>query len=148
MQGDEVEAAGAPPAGLQDRTAQANWARYQPGQSCGHYESFFLRGNHPERPLAFWIRYTMFSPEGNPESALGELWAVYFDGETHQHVAAKTEVPLAECSFGRREFAVEIGGSRLEAGRAVGRAADGGHRVGWDLRYEGPDRPASRGTCT
>ena len=32
--------------------------------SPGHYESWFLRGNHPSRPLAFWIRYTIFHPRG------------------------------------------------------------------------------------
>lgn len=54
----------------------ANWTRYQPGQRAGHYESFFQRANHPTRPLAFWIRYTIFSPAGQPEAALGELWAI------------------------------------------------------------------------
>jgi hypothetical protein len=34
---------------------QVNHARsYSPIQ--GHYKSFFLRANHPTRPLAFWIR--------------------------------------------------------------------------------------------
>jgi len=59
---------------------QANWARYQPGQAAGHYESFFQRANHPTRPMAFWIRYTIFSPQNHPENAVGELWAIYFDG--------------------------------------------------------------------
>jgi hypothetical protein len=48
---------------------QANWTRYQPGQKMGHYESFFQRANHPSRPLAFWIRYTIFSPQDRPEDA-------------------------------------------------------------------------------
>ena len=47
--------------------AQVNWAQYDPSQPGGHYESYYLRGNHPERPLAFWIRYTIFSPAGRPE---------------------------------------------------------------------------------
>ncbi len=128
-------------AGPVAQAAEANWARYRPGQSRGHYESFFLRGNHPERPLAFWIRYTMFSPEGNPERALGELWAVYFDGETNRHAAVKSEVPFAECSFGRREFAVRIAASRLEPGRATGRAEGGGHEIDWDLGFDGLGKP-------
>ena len=60
---------------------RANKTVHQPGQTTGHYESFFLRANHPSLPLAFWIRYTIFSPQGQPEKAIGELWAVYFDGE-------------------------------------------------------------------
>jgi len=39
------------------RTAKANHARYQPGQRAGHYESFFLRANHPARLLAFYRCY-------------------------------------------------------------------------------------------
>ena len=57
---------------------QVNHARYH-GQNDGHYESYFLRANHPARPLAFWIRYTLFSPKDHPEQALGELWAVFFN---------------------------------------------------------------------
>jgi hypothetical protein len=53
-----------------------------PSQPAGHYESYYLRGNHPNRPLAFWIRYTIFSAEGRPSDALGELWAIVIDGET------------------------------------------------------------------
>ena len=64
--------------------AQVNLARYR-GQPQGHYESFFQRANHPTRPLAFWIRYTLFSPQAHPEQARGELWAVFFNGETGQH---------------------------------------------------------------
>jgi hypothetical protein len=33
---------------------QVNWTQHEPGQQAGHYESFYLRGNHPDRPLAFW----------------------------------------------------------------------------------------------
>jgi hypothetical protein len=35
----------------QDFYNQVNHARYH-GQTHGHYESFFLRANHPARPLA------------------------------------------------------------------------------------------------
>jgi hypothetical protein len=45
---------------------QINWTRYH-NQLRGHYESFFQRANHPTRPLAFWIRYTIFSPTGHPD---------------------------------------------------------------------------------
>jgi len=56
---------------------KANWTRYQPGQGAGHYESFFQRANHPTRPMAFSIRYTIFSPQNHPENAVGELLAIY-----------------------------------------------------------------------
>src|SRR5262249_4288728 len=31
--------------------AQVNWAQYEAGQTAGHSESFYLRANHPSRPL-------------------------------------------------------------------------------------------------
>ena len=56
---------------------QINWTRYRPGQKKGHYESFYQRANHPTKPWAFWIRYTIFSPEvqarGGDRRALGHL---------------------------------------------------------------------------
>jgi len=98
-------------------TAQANHARYQPGQRAGYYESFFLRANHPTRPLAFWIRYTLFSPERHPQDAIGELWAVLFDGNTGRHVAVRREVPLGQCVFKTTEFGAQVDDARLEPGR-------------------------------
>jgi len=120
---------------------RANFARYVPGQTQGHYESYFQRANHPTRPLAFWIRYTIFSPRGRPDMALGELWAVYFDGEARTHVAAKSEFPFSRCSFARDSFDVSIAGSVLRAGSLVGSAGSGSSRIGWDLRYEGGQDP-------
>ena len=86
----------------------ANNTVYRPGQRTGHYESYFLRANHPSKPLAFWIRYTIFSPQGSPEKAIGELWAVYFDGETKTNIAVKKEVPFDRCSFSPSALDVNI----------------------------------------
>jgi hypothetical protein len=55
--------------------AQVNWAQYRPGQRGGHYESFYQRANHPSRPLAFWIRYTIFSAAGRPRAQRRLVWA-------------------------------------------------------------------------
>jgi hypothetical protein len=108
----------------------------------GFYESYFQRANHPTRPLAFWIRYTLFSPAGHPEAAVGELWAIVFDGETGRHAVAKEELPLADhCSFSREGMAVVIGDARLEPGRLTGAAGEGGDRVAWQLGYEGSEPP-------
>jgi hypothetical protein len=119
----------------------ANCTRYRPGQTAGHYESFFLRANHPTRPLAFWIRYTIFSPDGRPADALGELWAIYFDGESGGHVAVKREVPLAGCRFDRSRLSVEVDGARLDDGRLSGSAASGGHTLAWELAFGGAAAP-------
>ena len=66
-------------------------AVYEPGQAGGHYESYYQRANHPSRPWAFWIRYTVFAPAGRPEAAVGELWAVFF-------MVSRTGMPSREQS--------------------------------------------------
>ncbi len=121
--------------------AQANSTRYRPEHRAGHYESFFLRANHPHRPLAFWIRYTIFSPHHQPEQAIGELWAVSFDGEGGQHVAVKKEVPFERCAFSNSELLVRIDDARLEPRRSVGSASAGIHAMSWDLLWRGEAPP-------
>src|SRR5215467_2631372 len=114
---------------LADARLHANDSRYRPGQDAGHYESFFLRANHPLRPLAFWIRYTIFSPRRHPEQAQGELWAIAFDGETGRHVAVKRELPFADCAFGSSQLSVRVGEAHLEPGKLVGDAESRGHTI-------------------
>lgn len=121
--------------------ASVNHARYRPDSRDGFYESFFQRANHPSRPLAFWIRYTLFSPRGRPADAIGELWAIYFDGETGAHVAVKREVPFARCSFDPSQFAVRVDDAVLDAGRLRGAAMSGVHHIAWDLAYRGDAAP-------
>ena len=123
------------------RDADVNHARYQPDSGDGFYESFFQRANHPSRPLAFWIRYTIFSPRGRPADAIGELWAIYFDGETRTHIAVKREVPFARCSFDPSHFAVRVDDATLDAGRLLGAADSTPHRIAWDLTYRGTAQP-------
>lgn len=112
-------------------------AQYRPGQRAGHYESFYQRANHPTRPLAFWIRYTMFAPDNEPDAAIGELWAVAFDGETGRHTVAKEEFPIIDCEFDRDAFGVRVGGSRLGPGSLAGSAG----AIAWDLAYDGDVPP-------
>ena len=139
-----------PPVSLDRQTAEqtANHARFRPGERAGHYESWFQRANHPTRPLAFWIRYTIFSPADRPGDAVGELWAIVFDGETGQHVAVKREVPIANTSFGRDTFHVRIGdrdaaelGGERATGALRGAVTGADHRIAWDLRYRGDEPP-------
>jgi hypothetical protein len=114
--------------------AEVNWAQYEPGQSRGHYESFYLRGNHPTEPLAFWLRYTIFAPDGHPEQAEGELWAVVFGLE---HTTGYAKTPLRECRFERTAFEVHIGDAILDATAVRGQAGE----IAWDLTYSGDQPP-------
>lgn len=107
----------------------------------GFYESFFQRANHPTRPLAFWIRYTLFSPKGRPQDAAGELWAIVFNGETGQHVALKQEVPLHECHFDISRFSVAVRDATLEPGSLQGSISANDHRIAWNLTFTTPTPP-------
>lgn len=108
----------------------------------GFYESYFLRANHPSRPLAFWIRYTLFSPRGKPDATEGQLWAIYFDGEASAITAVKQCVPLERCAFSGVGLAVRLGESVLDETLLRGTAHSQNHQLAWDLRYNGPRKPA------
>jgi hypothetical protein len=117
----------------------ANRLRLRPGR--GHYESWFLRANAPDEPLAFWIRYTIFVPAAAPAAAEGELWAVVFDGATGRHAVAKAEVPLASCRFDPERLGVEIASARLVDGHAAGAVGTGDDRIEWTLAFGGGEPP-------
>jgi hypothetical protein len=125
---------------LQNFFQHVNHARYQ-GQRDGFYESFFQRANHPDRPLAFWIRYTLFSPRANPENAMGELWAVFFNGETNQHVAVKNEFPLNQCLFDSSVFRVRVGDATLSSHHLAGSIQGGRSNLSWELSFAGDSHP-------
>jgi hypothetical protein len=124
-------------------TQRESWnrCRYVPGSARGHYESYFQRANHPSRPLAFWIRYTIFSPRGLPAGALGELWAVWFDGERERVVAVKEEAPLGECRFGADGLLARVGGAMLDDRRLAGETRSGAHAIAWELAYDDGEDP-------
>ena len=121
-------------------TQHVNVTRYH-NQQTGFYESFFLRANHPTRPLAFWIRYTIFSPKNRPQDALGELWAIYFDGEVNNHIAVKQEVLFRQCAFSSTGFFVEINGAQLKPGELHGVVSAKDNSLAWDLTFDGHAKP-------
>lgn len=119
-----------------------NASRFDPRSSRGFYESHFLRANHPSRELAFWIRYTVFCPKGRPQDTAGQLWGIYFDGESGTTVAVKQSFPLPESAFSDTELRIGIGNSTLDGGALRGSVSQGGTTLAWDLKYHGDERPA------
>jgi hypothetical protein len=117
-----------------------NRCRFDPRDVGGHYESYFLRANHPQRQLAFWIRYTIFAPRHHYDDALGELWAIWFDGEHNRALAAKGEYPLSDSRFGADRLDVRVGGATLSAADLEGRLS-GAAELRWSLRYCGDEPP-------
>jgi len=118
-----------------------NRARLDGRAAAGHYESWFVRANHPTRTLAFWIRYTLFVPKGRRADAVAEVWAIWFDGESGRHVALKETLPLARASFSARDLEVRIGLSSIDQHHVEGRVRGGGHTLRWQLDYAGDDEP-------
>lgn len=112
--------------------------RYR-GDKKGHYESYFFRANHVSEPNAFWVRYTIFSPKNRPKDAIGELWVIYFDGESV--TAAKEEFPIAQCAFSKDKMSVRIADARVEEGEIMGSASSSGNTISWKLNYEGANDP-------
>lgn len=117
-----------------------NRCRYD-GSDRGHYESWFQRANHPSRPLAFWIRYTIFSPAGRPADAVGELWAIYFDGEKRRITAVKEVHPFADCEFSKSGLNARIARATLDQRSLDGEARRDGRSIRWSLRYAGGEPP-------
>lgn len=118
-----------------------NNTRFVAGERKGHYESYFLRANHPSQPLAFWIRYTVFVPKGYPDKAVGEIWATWFNGDTFRHVSVKEEFSDTDFKFGSGMLDVRIGLSTLTQERLKGSASLNGHAITWDLCYHGEEKP-------
>lgn len=120
-----------------DRWNGCRWRR----DERGHYESWFCRANHPREPLAFWLRSTIFSPEGRPEAAVGERWAIVFDRAREQITAVKDVTPARDCRFSDRGLSVQIGDSTLDDDGLRGQARSGDRRVAWDLQVRGVEPP-------
>jgi hypothetical protein len=107
----------------------------------GHYESWFLRANHPSEPRAFWIRYTLFVPARDPAQRLGEIWAIYFDGARAQPIAAQQDIPWTQCRLETDGLDVSLGESTLRPGEARGSVRGSAHHLQWQLHYEGGEAP-------
>lgn len=116
-------------------TVDWNGARFDPASATGGYESWFMRGNHPTLPRAFWIRYTSFRRKGAaPGDGEGELWASWFDGDAAKPVFAYTAFPFSRCEFGRAGIETRIGDAWLREGALVGEAG-ASPRIAWDLTF-------------
>lgn len=116
----------------------ANRMRFDPSARGGHYESWFIRANHPTERRAFWIRYTIFQPKAQPGAALGELWAIVFrEGEI---TAVKTQMPWSTCAVGEG-LDLRFGDATLDGERAEGEASALGHTLKWSLGLRGGTAP-------
>ncbi len=111
---------------------------------AGHYESYFQRANHPTRPLAWWIRYTVFCPKGRARAGprrSASCGRSGSDGERGNIAAAKQVVPWERCAFARDRLDVRVGGATLDDRGLRGAAVGAAHAFAWGLTYEGSRPP-------
>lgn len=126
--------------GFLDKRNFWNQLQYQPQSKKGHYESYFFRANHPTKPLAFWVRYTIFVPKDRQKQSLGELWGIFFDGEKSVVSAGKKEFQLAHCQFSKERLGIEFPGASASNGQLVGEL-DAPNQLIWDLKYKAEHAP-------
>lgn len=104
----------------------------------GHVESWFLRANHPTRPLALWLKATLLAPLRG--EAVAETWFIFFDGEKKRAFAHKETVPFAQATFrsGDGSQSISIAGARWSlgaAGAAQGKLRGQQGDATWDLNW-------------
>ena len=82
----------------------------------------------------------IFAPHERPADAIGELWAIHFDGESRRIVAGKAETLIARCAFANAGLDVRIDDATLAPGRLRGHVSSPG-TLRWDLAYDGGGPP-------
>lgn len=129
------------------RDPHDNALRYRPG-GPGHVESYFMRGNSPDRRLAFWLKSTVFAPR--PDSAVAELWCIFFDAENGRTFSEKKTVPFGHASFDGEPMQISLAGAHFELspeGHARGQMEGVGGLCSWDLSWKRPAGPFGAPLC-
>ena len=114
-----------------------------PRDKGGHYESFYLKANAPDRKLGLWIKHNLLTARGSDAPPIGESWAVLLDGESGEHVVAKRVVPRDQVEIAPAGAIVRLGEASLSDSRAEGSIPEGGGlpAASWDLDLDGDEPP-------
>jgi hypothetical protein len=115
---------------MPDRDNRMVWDR----RKRGHYEVWYLTLTDRPTGAAFWIRYTLESPQAGQGEPYAQLWFTSFapdggGGEEARHL----QFPIDALSSEAAPFSVSIGEARLTHGSA--RGAIEGH-ASWELEWE------------
>ena len=97
-----------------------------------YYESRYIRANHPERPLALWLRETLLLPTaGDP---VADVWVMVFYPEGEGNRALKQPYPIdaADCEYDN--WTARIGATSIDDRSAQGVVTGGNRSARWDLR--------------
>lgn len=107
-----------------------------------------MRGNAPDRRLAFWLKATVFAPR--PDSAVAELWCIVFDGENDRYWSEKRTVPFEHATFDGDPMQIAIADGHFDLsphGSATGRIEGEGGVCDWDIQWEQGDEELKQRLC-
>ena len=105
------------------------------------YESYFLRGNHPTEPHAFWIRYTIYHGRNGESAPEAELWLALFH-EGRAVAGGHKTFPLSQSTWASEGLDVRISETVfLKPAIAKGALELDGKTFHWDLTWEGAEAP-------
>lgn len=130
-------------------TRPDNALRY--GGQPGHVESYFLRANHPARPLAVWLKATVLAPLQGP--AVTESWFIWFDGERGSTIAHRQTQPFSSGHFqgdGAQRLAIDAPGAAFELGAegsARGTVPTSSGNVPFDITWRRDASPVGAPLC-
>ncbi len=97
-----------------------------------YYESRYIRANHPDRPLALWLRETLLLPTaGDP---VADVWVMVFDPDGAGNRALKQPYPIDAAAYEYDNWTARIGATSIDDRSAQGVVTGGNRSARWDLR--------------
>jgi len=113
---------------------------FVPRSPGGIYDSYFMRAIHPREPRAVMLRYTLLRLPPRGEK-VGELSALWFDGERNLFGAVTQEVPSVEVKIKGDGSSVQLGDASLTTTEIRGAVTIPENNVSWKLTWEGHHPP-------
>jgi hypothetical protein len=98
----------------------------------GHYESFYIKANHPDGGLAAWIRHTVHKRPDEPVTC--SVWFTLFDRDAAGPRATKVTFGVEKLSVPSGGY-VQVYNCELLADRAHGSVHTDALTASWDLRF-------------
>jgi len=109
-----------------------------------YYESRFVRANHPEQPLALWLRETLLLPTAG--APVADVWVMVFDPDGAGNRALKVGYPIGSADYcyesGGGAWTARIGDTAIDDVSAQGAIAGGGRSAAWNLSIAPGGQPA------
>ena len=103
------------------------------GRKSGHYEVWYITGNHKKSGSGFWIRYTLEIPYKGDGWA--GIWFSFFE-KGKKPFGLVEKYSLSEFKSEKESFLINIAGSTLSNNESKGEVSSRRHKATWDLTFE------------